>query len=578
MAGRCFTHSNFLMTTIMIKQPKRLALIFASLGLSTAVFAQTPPPYNAGSALKDAQPVQPQAPRKAPEPVIIQSEEKPLALPAGQTLTINAFRFEGADFIPEAELQAALASFKGQALSMIDIEAAAGRITALYRERGYLVARAYVPKQDASGGTLTIRVLVGHYGKVSIKNQSLVRDAVVEPYFAPLSGESAVARADLERAMLLVSDLPGATMPRLTISPGEAPGTSDFDVDVGAGKRVAAYLYEDNYGSRYTGRNRFNVGADFNSPTAHGDRLSLSGMASETGGLLNGRVAYSLPLASNGLKGEVAYSKTTYELGNTYKDLDATGYADTLEATFSLPLQRGREENLTAAFNLAARQMHDELRAAGTTTPKHAEVATVSLAYERYTRLFGRDAYLSASGGVSYGHLSISDRDEEDLNQAGADTVGQYGKASAVLAARLALAERLSLSTSLTLQQALFGKNLDSSEQLMISGTRGVMAFEQSASGDNGFLFNTELRYALPSVAGIEHSVAIFADSGYVRLENPAYTTVQSTYLADAGIGYSLTYKQLFARAQFASSVSKTPAAVNGGSDNRFLFQAGAFF
>jgi len=254
------------MNMTMIKQPKYLALILASLGLSNTAFPQTPPPYNAGNALKDAQPVPAQAPRKAPEPVIIQTEEKPLVLPAGQTLTITAFRFEGADFIPEAELQAALESYKGRALSMADIEAAAGRITALYRDRGYLVARAYVPKQDASGGTLTIRVLVGRYGKVSIKNQSLVGDGVIAGYFSRLQAEAAVSRDELEHAMLLVGDLPGASLPKLTIAAGETPGTSDFDVEVPPGKRFSGYVYGDNYGSSYTGENRLNVGANLNSP------------------------------------------------------------------------------------------------------------------------------------------------------------------------------------------------------------------------------------------------------------------------------------------------------------------------
>ena len=81
------------------------------------------------------------------------------------------------------------------------------RVTALYRSRGYLVARAYVPRQDASTGTLTIRVLVGQYGKVSVRNSSLVNDARIEGYFSRLGQGNAVHRDDLERAMLLVGDV-----------------------------------------------------------------------------------------------------------------------------------------------------------------------------------------------------------------------------------------------------------------------------------------------------------------------------------------------------------------------------------
>lgn len=565
------------MNMTMIKQPQRLAPILAFLGLSTVAFAQTPPPYNAGSAMKDAQPAQPQAPRKAPEPVIIQIEEKPLALPAGQTLTINNFRFEGADFIPEAELQAELESFKGRALSMAEIEAAAGRITVLYRSRGYLVARAYVPKQDASGGTLTIRVLVGHYGKVSITNRSLVGDGVIGGYFGNLKPEGAVSRAELEHVMLLVGDLPGATMPKLTIAPGAVLGASDFEVEVEPGKRFTGYLYGDNYGSRYTGENRLSVGANLNSPFKLGDQLSFSGMASSGSGLLNGRFAYSLPLGSNGLRGELAYGKTTYELGDIYRDLEATGHADTLETTFSYPLQRGRMQNLTVSLNLASRQMRDELAAVDQVTHKQAKVATLSLMHERYGQLFGFDSYASVSGSLAYGYLSIGDESQRALNEAGANTVGHYSKANVSLLGRLALTEKISATSSLSLQHSL-NRNLDSSEQLMISGTRGVMAYEQSVSGDNGYLLNVELRYALPAIFGIEHSASLFYDSGRIHLQNASYTTTNGQHLSDVGVGYQLSWKSLFVRTQLAQAIDSWPGSITRDDRTRFLAQAGMVF
>lgn len=565
------------MNLTMIKQPKYLALILASLGLSTTALAQTPPTYNAGSAMKDAQPVQPSAPRKAPEPLIIQTEDKPLALPAGQTLTINAFHFEGADFIPEAELQAALESFKGRALSMAEIEAAAGRITALYRERGYLVARAYVPKQDASSGTLTIRVLVGRYGKVSITNRSLVGDGVIAGYFGKLQPEAAVSRSALEHAMLLVGDLPGATLPKLTIAPGEAPGASDFEVEVESGKRFAGYLYADNYGSRYTGETRLSVGANLNSPFKLGDQLNFSGMASDGSGLLNGRLAYSLPLGSSGLRGEVAYGKTTYALGDSYADLDATGHANTLETTFSYPLQRSRTENLTLSLNLASRQMRDELAAVAQVTHKQAQVATFGVTHERYGQLFGFDTFASASGSLSYGYLTISDEAQKALNQAGANTAGHYSKANISLLGRLALSEKISATSSLSLQHSL-NRNLDSSEQLMISGTRGVMAYEQSVSGDNGYLFNAEVRYALPGIFGFEHSASLFYDTGRVHFQNGDYTTTNGQHLSDVGLGYQLSWKTLFVRAQVAQAIESWPAAMTRDDRTRLLAQVGMTF
>jgi hemolysin activation/secretion protein len=562
--------------------PGRVALICASFGLASVSQAQTPPVFDAGKALQETRPPQPVTPRKAPaEPVITQQEDKPLALPAGETLMVSAFRFEGADFIAESELQAVVKPFVGRALSMAEIDGAAARVTALVRERGYLVARAYVPRQDASGGTLTMRIVVGKFGKVTLKNQSLVRDGRVASFFDTLGGDRAVTRGELERTMLIVSDLPGAAMPKLSIAPGEAPGTADFDVEVGAGPRYGGYARLDNFGSHYTGVNRLSAGADFNAPFKLGDKLSFSGMSSETGGLLNGRVAYALPFGSKGLRGEIAFGRTTYQLGQAYADLDATGHADTGEATFTYPVWRGRDQNLTASLNLANRHMRDELRSVGDTTSKHANAATVAFSHERYGALFGLDGYTSLGGGFTMGYLSVGDAAHRASNEAGVDSVGRYGKLNLSASGRVALSERFSLSTSLTVQKALFNKNLDTSEQLTISGTSGVMAFEQAASGDNGYLLGVEARYALPRWGGVDHSVGTFFNHGYVALQNKGWVATPgrgTVEIGDVGLAYTISHSKFFARVQTSYAVGGWPAGLADDGRARTLLLAGVLF
>ena len=563
-------------------KPICLPAVVASLGLTALSSAQTLPPFDAGKALQESRPVQPDVPRKPPaEPVIIQKEDKPLALPAGQTLMVHAFRFEGAELMAEADLQAAVASFKGKALSMSDIEQAASAVTALFRQRGYLVARAYVPKQDASAGTLTIRVIVGQYGKVSIQNHSRVRDERVAGYFSAFGGERAITRADLERVMLLVNDLPGAAMPKLSISPGAAPGTSDFDVEVGEGPRFGGYVRFDNLGSHYTGVNRLSVGGDYLSPFRLGDKLSFSAMSSESGGLLNGRAAYALPLGSHGLQGELAWGRTTYQLGQAYADLDATGYADTAELTLSYPLLRGRERNLVLSLNLANRHMRDELRSVDDVTTKRANAASFLVNHERFGQLFGLDGYASVGGGLTLGYLSVGDDAHRASNIAGVDSVGRYGKVSLSASGRLSLTDKLSVSSSVSMQKALFDKNLDTSEQLTISGTSGVMAFEQAASGDNGYVLGLEARYTLPRMGGIDHAIGAFVNHGYVALQNNSWVSTAghgTVEISDAGLAYTLAYAKFYARIQTAYVVGGWPAGLTADGHTRTSVVAGLVF
>ena len=366
-----------------------IVLAISFTGFDAAWAAPPVVPNYSGRAFKDAQPLPSPAPREEPAPEIVEQETRPLALPKGETLMVRSFRLEGAEFIPEDELQAELAPYKGRALGMAEIQEAAAKLTALYRSRGYLVTRAYVPKQDATSGVLTIRIIVGKYGKFTLDNQSLVRDGMLLGDFASLQGNDAVSRADLERAMLLIDDMPGAALPKLTISRGKVFGTSDFAIDVPKDPRLQGYLAADNLGSHYTGEYRFSGGLSLNSPLGFADQLNVRGLVSEDAGLVNGSGSYSFPLMDNGLRAEISASVTTYELGSIFSQLDSTGDAMYFQSSLSYPLLRSREESLYLSLGLAKKLLHDKVGASGLITNREAETGTVSVHHESWGSIFG---------------------------------------------------------------------------------------------------------------------------------------------------------------------------------------------
>lgn len=63
-------------------------------------------------------------------------------------------------------MQAALSDLIGQELGLSGLRKAAGRITEIYREQGYFLARAYLPAQDIADGVVRIAVLEGRFGAV----------------------------------------------------------------------------------------------------------------------------------------------------------------------------------------------------------------------------------------------------------------------------------------------------------------------------------------------------------------------------------------------------------------------------
>ncbi|THF60321.1 ShlB/FhaC/HecB family hemolysin secretion/activation protein [Pseudothauera rhizosphaerae] len=559
------------------KSFNRALLLACAGGLSASAWAQAPAvPFGIGDAQRETERPRPMSPpEQAPLPRLHQQEEVPLSLPEGETLQVNEFVLEEIAPLAEAELQAVLEPYKGKALSMARIEEAAAKLTALYRARGYLVARAYVPRQDARDGRLRIRVLLGQYGEIRLQNGSLVGDGMIRGLFGALQGGAPIEQDGLERAMLLVYDLPGAQMPQISLSPGQAQGQSDLDIQVGTGPRWNAYALLDNYGSHYTGKTRLSLSGRVNSPLGIGDRLSVDGMRSDGEGLLYGRAAYSLPLGHSGLRGEVAVGRTTYELGDQFKILDYNGVSEQVEAKLSYPVLRTRQQDLRVELGWTEKRMHDDFSGIKL-NEKRARVATLDLRYQHWGNLLGKAAYGSARVGLSQGRIRFDEAEEKALDRAGADTQGSYGKVNLNLGGSLALAERWSLDGLFEGQYALNDKNLDGSEKMNLAGANGLRAYREGISADNGWRADLSLRYRLPDVLGVQHQAGVFAGTGRVFDSDTGWNPGAGNGVrrSDAGLSYQLLYGPVFMRVQAAHALNR----VDRQSRTRILAMAGVGF
>ncbi|RYF35955.1 MAG: ShlB/FhaC/HecB family hemolysin secretion/activation protein, partial [Comamonadaceae bacterium] len=118
------------------------ALVLALCGVSSAALAQTPVTPDAGQVLRDLQ--QLPGPVLAPAVPLQRIEEGADAAqgPQGKVL-VKAIHISGNNELPTAELSALVAPLIGTERSLAQLNAAARRITAYYRSKGFAVARAY---------------------------------------------------------------------------------------------------------------------------------------------------------------------------------------------------------------------------------------------------------------------------------------------------------------------------------------------------------------------------------------------------------------------------------------------------
>src|SRR5215472_3773910 len=144
-----------------------------AMSIATSVaWAQTPPPvvpFNIGGALRQSQEAQKPPVQNAPAaPVLPRLVEPQLALKDHATLFVRSFAVEGPDLGLGADVGEILAPYQNRKLTLAAIYEAADKITTLYRSKGYMLAKAYVPAQDARGGVLRIKVVPGEYGTITV--------------------------------------------------------------------------------------------------------------------------------------------------------------------------------------------------------------------------------------------------------------------------------------------------------------------------------------------------------------------------------------------------------------------------
>jgi hemolysin activation/secretion protein len=144
----------------------------ALLVTALPVLAQTPPVvprFNIGDAVRQADEARQSAPQpsEAAVPVLPRLVEPPFTMKDKSTLLVRHFKVEGAEVVSEAEIREILTPYENRKLTLAQIYEAADKITTLYRDRGYLLAKAYVPAQNATGGTLRVKVVPGRYGSIA---------------------------------------------------------------------------------------------------------------------------------------------------------------------------------------------------------------------------------------------------------------------------------------------------------------------------------------------------------------------------------------------------------------------------
>ena len=112
--------------------------------------------------------------------IAVTEQEKPELSMAGEVkINVNGFRITGQDIYAEKDLQQLLKEYQGRMVAFKELQAGADKLTAYFRQHGYLMARAYLPAQKINNGIVEYTIVVGRLGTVKVENKTKIHDYIV---------------------------------------------------------------------------------------------------------------------------------------------------------------------------------------------------------------------------------------------------------------------------------------------------------------------------------------------------------------------------------------------------------------
>ena len=529
--------------------------------------AYAAPAVDAGSVQRDIEKLN--TPNQPPAPPPREQEQTTPSQENNVSVKVSSFQFVGAKLLPEALLQAEVASYIGQTLDYNGLGQVTKKISELYRKNGWL-AKVYLPPQDIQNGLVTIEINEAKVGDVRTNSDPKVRLtpqlasnmlASSQQKGAPLNNKA------LERAMLLINDTPGFAA-QATLSPGTATGETDVTLNLADKPIFNGSVWADNYGSKFLGKARLNGQANFNNLTGWGDQLIVNTLLSR--GLEYVQGGLEFPVGSAGTRINIGGSVTNYEvIGAGFSNLDANGESYSVRAGLKHPIVRSRFANLSLHTALESLNSQDEVLGLET-SDKQYRIFTLGLKGDS-SDSFGLGGTFWGGVSITAGNLDLNNRDDLAADKLTVRTDGHYNKLNFYLGRQQILGEKFIAKALFSGQLA--DTNLGGFEKFSLGGPSGLGGFTVGeAAADQGWMLNLEGRYAIMP----QFSASLLADAGGICQFKNTWASrdagnpkLQNCYqLASVGFGAGYTSQYFDGRLSYGRQITGNRGLDSNGNDS----------
>jgi hemolysin activation/secretion protein len=510
-------------------------------------------------------------------PIDIPNTAKPAApaADAGVTFTITSVTFDGNTVLPASQLQALATPYTGHPISLADANELAAKVTAAYRDAGYILVRAVVPAQQVDRGVLRIQILQGYIDKVKIQGDAGGARPYLEAYGEKIAAAKPLTAKVLERELLLASDLAGMNVRSVLTASQTAVGAADLTLVV-TPKKVDAFLAADNRGSRYLGPYELQAGVFFNDAFGTGGRLGINGVITPDSGpdMIYGGVSFDQPLGTDGLKWFSAFSYASTKPGSTLRVFNTEGSSTNANTALSYPFIRSRDFNLLGSAGFAFHDTKSDNNVVNPLFSDHTRALTANLFANALDNWGG---YSTASVTLTQGLPVFGATKSSDPFKSRVGASGTYTRGNFELTHEQPLVGRLSVMLGAS-GQTSFGDPLLASEQFSLGADSFDRGYDPSeVTGDSALAGRIEPRFDVIDRAAIFSNVQAygFFEGGEVWQTQALAGTPGSQTLSSAGAGLRFVVAdRMNADLEWAKPLERNVIGVTG-LGSRFFFSLG---
>lgn len=487
---------------------------------------------------------------------------------------LNRVVISGNTAYTQEELAFAYADMLGKEISLLDARSIARQITERYQKDLYVLSQAILPPQAiATDGTLYVQVIEGYISAVIFEGDIAEsgRRQVVEAYGRQLKKRRPVSIPDIERYLLLMDDLPGATAKGFVrVSPTQY-GAAELIVTFTHRKYERVYTL-DNRGSKYVGPFQHTAMLYANSMLGWYDYTLVRFITtSPTTELRFLDLLHEEPVGSDGAKLAFNISQSHSKPGDVLKSFALVGDSTFAQVKGSYPLLRTRRESFTGRALFDIRNTTTDIGVNTNLSKDRLRVVRLGGAYDFADRW--RAANL-IDVQVSHG-INAWGATESGTARSRANGASDFSKINADIARTQTFPHDISLATTFTGQYA--SDPLLAAEQFSLGGTTFGSAYDPSElSGDHGAAARAELRYSQwPNRPYLYYyQLYGFYDIGRMWIKDALPGIKDNGSLASTGLGTRITINSHFSgSAELAFPLTKSVANQgNHGDDARLFF------